>query len=154
MSTPELGPSHERLAELAGRWRGTETLAPSPWSPGGESDAELTFAVAAGGFALVQDYRSERDGETLMTGHGVFSVDPAAGDVLWHWFDSIGYPPLEPAVGAFAHGGLVLERSTARGTNRTTWSLHGDTLTQAVEFRAAAAPGFETLVSARFTRER
>ena len=84
---PELNTLHERLAAFAGEWEGTEELAASPWSPGGTAKAQMTFAVAAGGFALVQDYRSE----TGLTGHGVFSV--ADDVVLWHWFDSIGYPP-------------------------------------------------------------
>ena len=137
---PELGPTHDRLAALAGTWHGTERLAPSPWSEGGSASAEYTFAVAAGGFALVQDYRSD----TGLTGHGVFS---AAGDeVLWHWFDSIGHPPEVPARGGFEGEALVLTRSSPRGTNRTTFTRRGDALEQRVELDG------ETLVEAVYTR--
>ena len=71
--------------------------------------ASMTFSLAAGGFALVQDYRSD----TGLTGHGVFSAGEDA--VLWHWFDSIGHPPELPARGAFDGDALVLERTTPRG---------------------------------------
>src|SRR3954453_15264936 len=119
---------HERLATLEGAWEGTEELAPSPWSPGGSTRAWMTCGVGAGGFALVQDYRSD----TGLTGHGVFS---AIGDeVLWHWFDSIGYPAEVPARGGFEGNTLTLTRTSPRGTNRTTFTLDGDELHQRIEF--------------------
>jgi hypothetical protein len=125
---PELNALHERLAGLAGAWEGTEELAPSPWSPGGTARAQMTLGVAAGGFALVQDYRSDAG----LTGHGVFSV--SGDEVLHHWFDSFGFPVEAPARGGFEDGALVLERTSPRGTNRTTFSLAGDELRQRVEF--------------------
>ena len=45
-------------------------------------------------------------------------------------FDSIGYPPEVPARGAFDGDTLVLERTTPRGTNRTTFTLDGERLSQ------------------------
>jgi len=137
---PELNALHERLAALEGAWAGTEELAPSPWSPGGTGHASMTFSLAAGGFALVQDYRSD----TGLTGHGVFSA--GEDTVLWHWFDSIGHPPELPARGAFDGDALVLERTTPRGTNRTTFTLTGERLTQDI-----AVDG-QTLVRAVYER--
>ena len=125
---PDLTALHERLAAFAGTWEGTEELAPSPWSPGGSARATMTFAAAAGGFALVQDYRSD----TGLTGHGVFSV--SGEDVLHHWFDSFGFPVEAPARGGFQDDALVLERTTPRGTNRTTFTLAGTELRQRIEF--------------------
>ena len=140
MAMPEIGPTHDRLAAFAGRWTGTEVLAPSPWSEGGSASATMSFATAAGGFALVQDYRSD----TGLTGHGVFS---AIGDeVLWHWFDSIGYPPEVPARGGFEGDTLILTRTSPRGTNRTTFTLDGDELRQSIEFDG------RTLAQATYTR--
>jgi hypothetical protein len=127
----DLTPLHARLARLEGSWEGTEQLAPSPWSAGGKAASVLSFAVAAGGFALVQDYRSSAG----LTGHGVFSV--SGDEVLWHWFDSIGYPPEVPARGGFEADALVLERTSPRGTNRTTFRLAGERLHQRVEFDGA-----------------
>ena len=49
----------------------------------------------------------------------MFSV--SGDEVLWHWFDSIGYPPEVPARGGFEGDALVLERTSPRGTNRTTF---------------------------------
>jgi hypothetical protein len=135
---PELMTLHERLAGFAGEWEGTEELAASPWSPGGTATARMAFAVAASGFALVQDYRSD----TGLTGHGVFSV--ADDVVLWHWFDSIGFPPEIPAHGGFEGESLVLERTSPRGTNRTTFALAGDALVQRVAFNG------ETIVVATY----
>jgi hypothetical protein len=91
----------------------------------------MSFAVAAGGFAVVQDYASDSG----LTGHGVFSV--SSDEVLWHWFDSIGYPPEVPARGAFEGDALVLERTSPRGVNRTTFALVGPSLRQCVEFDGA-----------------
>jgi hypothetical protein len=137
---PELTALHERLATLEGAWEGTEELAPSPWSPGGTARARMSFGVAAGGFALVQDYRSD----TGMTAHGVFSVSDDT--VLWHLFDSIGYPPEVPARGGFDGDTLVLERTSPRGTNRTTFTLAGDRLHQRIAFDG------ETVVEATYAR--
>jgi hypothetical protein len=125
---PDLTALHERLAAFAGTWEGTEELAPSPWSPGGTARASMTFATAAGGFALVQDYHSD----TGLTGHGVFSV--SGEDVLHHWFDSFGFPVEAPARGGFQDDALVLERTSPRGTNRTTFTPAGDGLHQRIEF--------------------
>jgi len=66
--------------------------------------------------------------------------------VLWHWFDSIGYPPETPAKGAWAGDTLTLTRTSPRGTNRTTFALSGETLTQRSELNG------ETLVEAAYTR--
>src|SRR4051794_23685021 len=137
---PELNALHRRLAALEGTWEGTEALTPSPWSPGGTARARLTFGVAAGGFALVQGYRSD----TGLTGHGVFSI--SGDDVLLHWFDSIGYPCDAPARGTFEGDTLVLERTTPRGTNRTTFALAGDRLHQRIAVDGA------TLVEATHAR--
>jgi hypothetical protein len=137
---PNLGPAHRRLAALEGTWIGKEWLAPSPWSDGGNATAELTFETVAGGFAVAHDYRSD----TGLTGHGVFSADEDT--VLWHWFDSIGYPPETPARGAWAGDTLTLTRTTPRGTNRTTFALTGETLTQRIELDG------ETLVEAAYAR--
>jgi hypothetical protein len=136
----DLTAQHERLAALEGAWEGTEELASSPWSPGGTARAQMTFGVAAGGFALVQDYRSD----TGLTGHGVFSV--SGDDVLHHWFDSIGYPTEAPARGGFEGDALVLERTTPRGTNRTILTLAGGRLHQRIAVDGA------TLVEATYVR--
>jgi hypothetical protein len=136
---PELTDLHHRLAALEGTWEGTEELASSPWSAGGTAHARMSFAVAAGGFAVLQDYASD----TGLTGHGVLSVD--GGEILHHWLDSIGHPA-QTAHGGFDGDALVLERTSPRATNRTTLALDGDVLRQTI-----AVDG-STLVQATYAR--
>jgi len=151
---PRLTPTHDRLAALAGAWRGPETLAPSPWSAGGPAVGTHTFAVAAGGFALVQDYAEERDGAPALTGHGVFAVEPGSEDVLWFWFDAIGHPPTAPSRGRFGADGttLVLEKTTPRGVQRATFARDGEALHHRLDVRLAGEDAFATLVTATYAR--
>jgi len=151
-STPQLTSAHERLAALAGDWHGAEALAASPWAPAGEAAARLSFAVVAGGFALAQDYVEERDGAVAVSGHGVFAVALDGETVLWWWFDSFGYPPAEPSSGRWEGERLVLVKQTPRGTNRTTFALAGDTLTQRIEVRFPEVEEFAPLVDGSYAR--
>ena len=151
---PALTPVHDHLAALAGTWTGAENLAPSPWAPGGTATGRHDFAVAAGGFALTQDYVEERDGGVSLRGHGVFAVDPASGEVLWFWFDSIGFPPAAPSRGRLDAAGtaMVLEKTTPRGTQRATFARDGDVLHHRIEARLPDAPSFAPLVTATYRR--
>jgi hypothetical protein len=47
---------------------------------------------------------------------------------------------------------LVLERSSPRGTNRTSWTLEGDVLRQTVAVRAPGEREFAILVRATHRR--
>ena len=93
MDMPRPGPAHARLMRFAGRWSGTEQLSPSPWGPGGAAIGRTTCRESLDGMALVQEYEEEKDGAVVFHGHGVFLVEPDTQDVLWWWFDSMGFPP-------------------------------------------------------------
>jgi Protein of unknown function (DUF1579) len=152
--SPEPTPTHRRLADLVGAWSGKESLAASPWSPGGTADGRHVFSASCGGMAVVQDYVEHRDGDVSLTGHGVLTVDPETDDVLWYWFDAIGFPPAAPARGAFAADGrLTLEKTTPRGTQRATFALAGDTLDHQLAVRLRDATEFSTVLTARYARE-
>lgn len=152
---PRLTSVHCRLAALSGAWSGEETLAPSPWSPGGTAWGRHVFGVATGGFTVLQDYAQERDGAAALTGHGVLTADPATDEVLWFWFDAIGHPPAAPSRGRFDAAGmtLALVKTTPRGTQRATFALAGDTLHHRVEARLGDAATFATLIVAAYMRE-
>ena len=137
------------LARLIGSWVGEERLAASPWAPAGTATATLEFTEEAGGATVLQRYRQERDGREALTGLGVLDVDE--GTVRQFWWDSLGHPPAAPAVGQEAEDGIVVERSSPRGTNRTRVAVEGDELIYEIEF---AAPGEERalLVSGRYRR--
>lgn len=91
MEMPKPTPDHERLRKLAGHWRGTEHMHPSPWDPeGGDYQALTRSRVALDGFAVIVDYEQSRDGKSTFQGHGVYTWDPHAKQVVLHWFDSMG----------------------------------------------------------------
>jgi hypothetical protein len=91
MDMPKPTPDHERLARLAGTWKGKETMHPSQWDPkGGQADGETRARVALGGFCVTVDYAQTRDGVRTYEGHGVYAWDGGTGEVVLHWFDSMG----------------------------------------------------------------
>ena len=91
MEMPKPTADHQRLERLCGDWRGTETMHPSPWDPnGGQADGRTVAHLALGGFAVVVDYTQARGGATTFEGHGVYTWDAGAGEVVLHWFDSMG----------------------------------------------------------------
>jgi hypothetical protein len=110
-----------------------------------------SITVAAGGFAVLQDYWRV-DGEEPFSAHGVFSVDPGSGEVLHHWFDSRGFTAVEPARGGWDGESLVVVRSSPRGVNRTTFAVDSDLLLHTVEFRAPREDEFGSVARGRYGR--
>ena len=125
MDMPRPGPAHARLRRLLGDWSGPEQLSASAWGPGGAATGHFQCREALGGMAFVQDYREEKDGAEVFTGHGVFVVEPGADTVLWWWFDSLGFPP-DPARGHWDGDTLRFEKHTPRGSARYRFAFDGD----------------------------
>lgn len=91
MEMPKPGPAHAQLAKLAGDWSGDETIHPSPMDPvGGKAFGRVTNRLSLDGFVVVQDFEQTRNGQVCFKGHGVFSVDPASGKPVMHWWDNAG----------------------------------------------------------------
>lgn len=126
MDMPKPGPEHARLARMVGEWSGDEQLEPSPWGPGGTARGHGIYRMVTDGMALVQDYEEVKDGATAFRGHGIFAIDPQNGDVLWWWFDSMGFPPDGPARGRWHGDTLTLEKSSPRGDSRYVYRLIND----------------------------
>jgi hypothetical protein len=110
MPTPSAG--HRKLEKIAGRWEGEEKMYPSPWDQnGGTAIGRISSRVALNGFALINDYEQERDGEITFSGHGVFTYDPKEDSYTLVWVDCMGAPPeifkgkFEGDVLKLAHGG-------------------------------------------------
>jgi len=125
MDMPKPGPEHAKLQRFVGSWIGDETLAASPWGPGGEATGRSHVRVALDGMSMLNDYEEEKDGKIVFRGHGVFGVDPQSGEALWWWFDSMGIPPLQPSRGKWDGDTLVFTNTSERGTGRYTYRFDG-----------------------------
>ncbi len=144
---PKPNETHARLAMLAGVWEGVETLFPSDWDPqGGEATASMKSRVALGGFAVIGDYEQRRGGAVTFQGHAVWTIDPASGEVLLTWFDTIGGLP-ETFRGKFEGNQVVVTSRTHQGLNRLSYALEGaNAMTSRMELSgdgAAWKPLFE-----------
>ena len=123
MEMPTVTQENERLAIMAGSWTGKEIMPPSQWVPEKtEVDAIIENRIALNGFAMIQDYRQEKDGVTVFEGHGVLRWDSAAGEYVMHWFDSMGMEPNEFR-GGFEGDTLTLISSNPMGKVRAFWNF-------------------------------
>lgn len=141
-----------RLHRFAGRWAGTEHASPSPWGPGGPSIGRSAFHVALGGTALMQEYQQEKDGVVVFDGHGVFLIEPDSGDVLWWWFDTMGFPP-EPARGRWQGDTLHFEKTTPRGEARYRYEFAEDRYAFVIENRFPGQSEFAEFIRADYLRQ-
>jgi hypothetical protein len=149
---PKPGVGHERLAWLIGAWSGDEQLSPSPWGPGGTACGRFQYRFAVDGMALLQDYEEEKQGQVTLRAHGVFMIDPASGDVLWWWFDSLGFPPDPPARGQWDGDVLRFEKHTPRGSARYVMDFSGDALAFRIENRFAGQDDFVEFMRGLYRR--
>lgn len=152
MDMPGPGPEHARLARLLGDWEGEEDLQPSPWGPGGKAIGRGTYRSVTDGMAITQDYEEEKDGVVVFRGHGVFTVDPESSDVLWWWFDSMGFPPEGPARGRWDGDTLVLLKSTSRGDGRYRYQMLDDGYEFSIENRFPGQDDFSLFMQGRYRR--
>jgi hypothetical protein len=120
MDMPKLTADHKRLEKLAGIWKGTETMHPSPWDrKGGQADAITKSRVALGGFAIISDYEQSRGGAVTYQGHGVYTWDAKANQVVLHWFDGMGCA-VDEFRGEWKGDRLVLQCKNQMGHFRMT----------------------------------
>ncbi|GAA5532275.1 DUF1579 domain-containing protein [Deinococcus aluminii] len=147
-----LAAHRKRLHRFVGLWAGEETLAPSPWAAAGTAWGHVTFALDLGGVILTQQYRQERGGQPSFALHGVLTVDPQQGDVLYYAFDSFGFPPLEPARGCWAGDTLVVTKRTPRGEARHHFAWQADHYDYTVENRFPGQDGFTPFLTATYVR--
>jgi hypothetical protein len=146
--------SLEPLTPLLGRWRGRETLEPSPWMPGGTTDGAWSLSAGVGGTALIQDYEQRRDGEITFVAHGVIAGEaPGDAQLRSWWFDTFAHAPLEPAKATVDGRRLTVTKRTARGTSITTLWLDDDTtLNQTIELQLPGEAALAPLMRGRYDR--
>jgi hypothetical protein len=130
------------LERLAGAWRATETLHPSPWNPARRTaEAALNARLAAG--TLVLEYR--RDG---YEGLGVMRRSGGTYE-LW-WFDEL--EPPGPAVGRGSGDRIVFERESPLGRARYTYAFLGDDEFRFRIERTAGGKEWKGFLDARYLR--
>jgi hypothetical protein len=108
---------------LLGQWHGIETIAPSPWGEGGEAQSSCSYALALDGKAVLHDYQAQRDGKPWLGAHAVFCVDASGQAWSLFWFDSLGFVPSQPGIGAPHDDGFEFVRSSPRGRTRHSYRL-------------------------------
>ncbi|TSD89772.1 DUF1579 domain-containing protein [Mycobacterium sp. KBS0706] len=146
------GPLHRSLARLEGAWEGEEEVFSNPWGPGGPARGRWEFRFDRAGLALIHDFSEERSGGYRFDAHGVLTVDPAAEEIVWFWFDSYGWPPLTPSRGAWEDDRLVLEKHTPRGIGRSVFTVGPDRFTHEIESRPTGQDGFVPVMRGVFHR--
>jgi hypothetical protein len=125
MEMPVVTDEHRKLHVLAGSWVGDETMAASPWGPGGPATGRYTGAVQCDGFFVAQDYVQETGGAVSYRGHGVFGYDLEKRQYAWYWVDSMGAVPAAPAYGTWTDNVLQLVSHSSHGQGRYTYAFEG-----------------------------
>ena len=149
---PQPGPAHERLLRFVGRWTGEETMAPSPWGAGGTATGHTECRRGLDGIALIQEYEQVKDGAVCFRGHGVLLIEPDTQDVLWWWFDSMGFPPDAPARGRWDGDVLIFDKTTPRGEARYRYDFGGDRYRFTIENRFPGQPDFVEFMHGDYIR--
>jgi hypothetical protein len=144
-------PLADQLAFLVGSLHGPEQMHATQWAPAGTAHGRVRGELDVDGLVLVQHQVQERAGDAVFRAVNVFMADPA-GRVLLYPFDSVGHPPEVPAVGSWDGGDLVFERSTPRGSARTTYTPTADGYTWSKQFRPPDGP-WQPMIDGRLTRE-
>jgi hypothetical protein len=142
--------SLDSLEPFLGVWRGGGDIAPNPWGGTGPCHGSWSLRFDAARKALIHDYEERRADGSVFAGHGVWCAD--ADDLVWFWFDSYGFPPLEPARGGWRDGRLELTKSTPRGQGRSTWTCDGRRLTYLVEAKPTGEAAFARVMAGAFER--
>ena len=141
------------MEQLVGSWIGEEKMYPSPWDPqGGTATGRITNRQALDGFAVIQDYKQERDGAVTFRGHGVFCWDPVQQTYLLHWFDSCGTPP-NVFEGSFEGNVFTMSCETPMGRNRTVFEIQDENHYAFRMEMSSDGEQWQTLMEGHYTRE-
>ena len=143
--------AHRKLNLLVGRWKGPEKCHPSPWDPnGGPALGQVENRLTCSGFAVVQEYRQQRDGHPNFEGHGVFRWDSQEGCYLLHWYDSGGLPA-SVFRGQFEGHTLAMICDLPEGKLRCRWEVAGNRNKFCME--AGDGTHWQPLLEGEYSRE-
>lgn len=148
---PQPGPAHARLLRFVGRWSGTEQTAASAFGPGGSGTGNTHYRRGLDGIALIQEYERKGDSASFL-GHGVMLIEPDTQDVLWWWFDSLGFPPGDPARGRWEGETLLFEKASPMGEARYRYQFAGERYRFAIENRFPGQTDFAEFMHGDYSR--
>jgi hypothetical protein len=143
-------PTARRLDFLMGSFAGSEHMHPSDWAPGGDATSTIEATSEVGGSLVVQRYRQVREGAQSFELVAVWMVDPSSDEILYYGFDTAGFPADPPARGTWQEAGLVLERTTPRGSSRLTVSPTPTGWSWSREFRRPDGDTWTPVLDATF----
>ena len=136
------GTAQQELHAFLGHWTGTTRIEATQRRPARTAAAELTFATAAGGYAVLQSYRHTENDGIRFERHGMFTMDADHPDTVWYHVDSVGLPREAPTRCSLHNGVLTVERRNGRDTSRHTFRVDDGVLTHTSEVRLAEAAAF------------
>ena len=142
----------EQLSFLIGSLAGPEEAYASSWTEAGSARGCVDGRLELSGTVVVQHQRHVRDGPGSFQALNVFMVDPASEEILLYSFDNVGFPPDPPARGTWHGEDLVLDRSTVRGSSRTTYTPTSTGYRWSKQFRVSSDQDWTPLVDGHMTR--
>ena len=142
----------EQMAFLVGSLHGPERMHATRWAPAGEATSRVRGELDVDGLVLVQHQVQERIDAAEFRAVNVFMAGPT-GRVLLYSFDSAGQPPEPAAVGSWRGNDLVFERSTPRGSARTTYTPTADGYAWSKQFRPPGGLDWQPMVEGKLTRD-
>lgn len=138
-----------QLAFLLLPHRGRQRIEASPWASASTADTKAGATTECGGTAVQHRHMSWRENGSVFEVLNLFLQDQETGDVLLYAFDTLGFPPDPPARGGWVGPDLVLDRTSPRGSARTTFTPTGDGYRWSKQFRRTQDDPWQTV----FTEE-
>lgn len=125
MAAPARPTEQQRaLAQLAGNWKGTQKLSPSPWDANAKGEASTTITAKLGLadlFVLV-DYTQSLPDKTTYLAHLVIGFNASKAEHQIFWFDTNGSigPPF---TGTLDGKTLTVQRTGGKASMQVTWTI-------------------------------
>lgn len=154
MTHPDPHPNAFKLSLFTGTWSGGGEIFASNWSPAATCEGLWQFGFDKSGHHLIHDYCETRSDGSHFEGHGIFNLDSETKDIVWFWFDSYGFPPLNPARGNWDGERLELTKFTARGIGRSTFIFSHNHFHYVIEARLNGEETFSTIMQGEFNKLR
>lgn len=152
MDMPKPQKAHEKLQVFVGKWKGEETIHPTPWDPGGKAVGEMKVTAAFGGFGIIQDYKQKRSGKLAYAGHGVLGYCATEKAYLWHWSDTMGGVPGQVTRGTWKGNKLTFQHGGEMGHVRYTYTFHKDGTQGFTIENSQDGQTWSTFIEARYTK--